>query len=192
MLNAVVQCPYCTFTVYGNRSTSDFPTIMVIVQENTPLTIADGATLTVPQGESISILSLQSLTNRGTIVNQGEITISSDSLGTPDLGGITNDGLIAMYVEKNSSGEEIPAFIKALNLTGGGSVVTQYWDNDAKDNVLVATYTNSGVKQLDPAGTGGTLDLSADADGDADHWNDQGYKWENVETDKTVTLPAEP
>lgn len=173
MLNAVVQCPYCTFTVYGNRSTSDFPTIMVIVQENTPLTIADGATLTVPQGESISILSLQSLTNRGTIVNQGEITISSDSLGTPDLGGITNDGLIAMYVEKNSSGEEIPAFIKALNLTGGTLTLAEGFN--AETVILpgngAVVEANGGVSVAASGGVDGTVTvngtLTARADGGA-------------------------
>ena len=70
-LNAVVECPARTYTVYGDRSTSDFSVRGVMCSERTPLTITNGATLTVPERGSVTIIDLESLTNHGTIVNGG-------------------------------------------------------------------------------------------------------------------------
>ena len=70
-LNAVVECPARTYTVYGDRSTSDFSARGVTCSERTPLTITNGATLTVPERGSVTIIDLESLTNHGTIVNGG-------------------------------------------------------------------------------------------------------------------------
>lgn len=196
-LNAVVivsaeegGVPTIGQTVYGNRSTADLSGGDVIVQENSPLTITNGATLTVPKRSSVAIVDLESLTNNGTIVNQGEIKILSDSLGTTNLGTIVNDGTIVIEVAKGSSGEGIPAFIKALNLTGSGSVVTQYWDSDIQMSVPIATYTNSGVKLFPPAGRDGTLDLSSVNQADESKWENQGYKWTDVEKDESDNITS--
>ena len=170
-------------TVYGNWSASDLYGGQGIVQEDAPITITSGATLTVPQGGLFAIVDLESLTNHGTIINEGDIQIllTEKPQGTPNLGTIVNDGTIVIEVAKDSSGEGIPAFIKALNLTGGGSVVTQYWDGVAGTSVPIATYTNSGVKLLEPAGKPDLSAVIPTEEENAETWNTYGYKWEVLE-----------
>lgn len=182
-LNAVVivsaeegGVPTIGQTVYGNRSTADLSGGEGIVQEHTPITITNGATLTVPQDGSITILSLQGLTNHGTIVNGGAIVIdSTGSLGTPNFGTIVNNGEVTIYPPVDVTEEETSAFIKGLGLTGTGTVTVT-------KSGASTEYTNSGLKLLDPAGQGGTLDLSSVTSDDESKWEDQGYKWEDVET----------
>ena len=89
-LNAVVEYPARTYTVYGDRSTSDFSVRGVMCSERTPLTITNGATLTVPERGSVTIIDLESLTNHGTIVNGGDIQILLEEKpqGTPNFGTI--------------------------------------------------------------------------------------------------------
>ncbi len=142
-----------TYTVYGERSTSDCsfrPTA------GTPLTIAEGAVLTV-NGDGEVVLDNSggtSLINKGTIINNHKITI---------------------IAAENAEDADISAFIKGLKLTGTGSVSVK--KGNTPDG-HTDTYTNSGVKFLEQPGKGGALDLSsADAD-DADNWDTQGYKWE--------------
>lgn len=181
ILNAVVQCPSRTFTVYGNRSTTDFPSVAVIGSEGYPLTIANGATLTVPQNGSITIYDLQGLKNHGTIVNGGAIQISltEEPQGTPNLGTIVNNGEVRVYPSVDISGEEMSAFIKALGLTGTGTVKVEKTVEDG--STVTESYTNSGLKLLPPAGTDGALDLSSKTT-EEDELATEGYKWE-VETD---------
>lgn len=69
-------------------------------------------------------------------------------------------------------------YIKSLNLTGSGKVVTM-----GTDSTVTATYTNSGVKLLTPAGMNGELDLSNATTSDTSNWDSRGYKWESVVTD---------
>lgn len=182
ILNAVVQCPSRTFTVYGNRSTTDFPSVTVIGGEGYPLTIANGATLTVPQNGSITIYDLQGLKNHGTIVNGGavQISLTEEPQGTPNLGTIVNNGEVRVYPAVDVSGEEMSAFIKGLGLTGTGTVKVEK-ANPGGGGTVTDTYTNSGLKLLPPAGVAGKLDLSSKTTGE-DELSTQGYKWE-VETD---------
>lgn len=152
-LNAVVgvsgQSGAYSYTVYGERSTSDR---VFNVDTSVPLTIAEGAVLTVDKANSFTINGPAGLTNNGTIINNAGITINAD---------------------QSADDEDISAFIKSLNLTGTGNLSVRKGSGSAD------TYTNSGLKLLDPAGT---LDLST-AEATDTNWATQGYKWENVVKD---------
>lgn len=177
-LNAVVECPARTYTVYGDRSTSDFSARGVTCSERTPLTITNGATLTVPERGSVTIRELESLTNHGTIVNGGgiQILLEEKPQGTPNFGTIVNNGGVTIYPTVDITGEEMSAFIKGMGLSGTGTVTVE--KTDAEGSKVTENYTNSGLKLFPPAGQDGTLDLSSATDSDTDHWDDQGYKWE--------------
>lgn len=144
-------------TVYGKCKTSD---IGFYVTERSPCTIAEGAVLTVDTENGILFIGLASLTNNGTIINNSVITINDVSSSTADA--------------------DISAFIKELKLTGTGSVTVK---KVGADSTGTETYTNSGLKLLPPAGTGGALDLSSAGTDDTSNWDTQGYKWENVVKD---------
>ena len=177
-LNAVVEYPARTYTVYGDRSTSDFPARGVTCSERTPLTITNGATLTVPERGSVTIIDLESLTNHGTIVNGGDIQILLEEKpqGTPNFGTIVNNGGVTIYPTVDITGEEMSAFIKSLGLTGTGTVTVE--KTDAEGSTVTENYTHSGLKLFPPAGTNGALDLSNAGDADKSNWDTQGYKWE--------------
>ena len=157
-LNAVVgvsgQSGAYSYTVYGERSTSDR---VFNVDTSVPLTIAEGAVLTVDKANSFTINGPAGLTNNGTIINNAGITINAD---------------------QSADDEDISAFIKSLNLTGTGNLSVRKGSGSAD------TYTNSGLKLLAPAGTGGALDLSNAGTDDTSNWDTQGYKWENVVKDQ--------
>lgn len=188
-LNAVVivsaeegGVPTIGQTVYGNRSTADLSGGQGTVQEHTPITITNGATLTILQDGSVSIYDLEGLKNHGTIVNQGAIVIdSTGSLGTPNFGTIVNNGEVTIYPPEDVTEEETSAFIKGMGLSGTGTVTVQKTVNG---NQVTETYTNSGLKLLDPVGT---LDLRDADSADTTHWEDLGYKWEVLETDPDNT-----
>ncbi len=173
-LNAVVVCPEYTYTVYGNRSTADFLNKDIASNKEHPLTIANGATLTILQDGSVSIYDLEGLKNHGTIVNQGAIVIdSTGSLGTPNFGTIVNNGEVTIYPPEDVTEEETSAFIKGMGLSGTGTVTVENWDGTS------TKYTNSGVKQLAPAGT---LDFS-DPDNLPSDGPAKGYEWKDMVKD---------
>lgn len=156
-LNAVVgvfgQGDIHSYTVYGERSTSDSA---FNVSTSVPLSIAEGAVLTVDAANRFTINGPAGLTNNGTIINNAGITINAD---------------------QDAADEDISAFIKSLKLTGTGNLSVK------KGSGTAETYTNSGLKLLPPAGTGGALDLSSAGTDDTSNWDTQGYKWENVVKD---------
>ena len=143
-------------TVYGDVVLADED---LDVDEEKTLTIPSGTSLTINEDSALKIEKIANLTigEGAKIINDGEVKLRTDS---DDFG-------------------DIPTYIKSLNLTGGGNVVVQKRNADTGVYEDVATYTNSGLKQLDPAGE---LDLSS-ADSDTSNWDTQGYKWENVEKD---------
>lgn len=155
-LNAVVgvfgQGDIHSYTVYGERSTSDSA---FNVSTSVPLTIAEGAVLTVDAANRFTINGPAGLTNNGTIINNAGITINAD---------------------QDAADEDISAFIKSLKLTGTGNLSVK------KGSGTAETYTNSGLKLLPPAGTDGKLDLSSKTTGE-DKLTTEGYKWEVLETD---------
>lgn len=159
-LNAVVgvsgQGDIHSYTVYGERSTSDSA---FNVSTSVPLTIAEGAVLTVDAANRFTINGPAGLTNNGTIINNAGITINAD---------------------QDAADEDISAFIKSLNLTGTGNLSVKKVSGSGDAD----TYTNSGLKLLTPAGTGGALDLSSAGTDDTSNWATQGYKWENVVKDQ--------
>lgn len=126
--------------------------------------ILDGSTL--PSGTSLTI---DDGTKLG-IKDPSRLTIESGAK-------IINNGEISLYTDGANFGD-IPVYIKSLNLTGSGKVVTM-----GTDSTVTATYTNSGVKLLTPAGMNGELDLSNATTSDTSNWDSRGYKWESVVTD---------
>lgn len=130
--------------------------------------LAEGSTLTIPDGMTFDLSNL----------------VRSDDTGedTYDLSGgeIINNGILAL---PNKEADEIQAYIKTLDISGSGLVEVR----DRITDAVIATYTNTGVRPLDPAGN---LDLSANAGGDAANWDTQGYKWENVQTDENGQITS--
>ena len=112
------------FTIYGERSTADFSSSGTInVQEHTPVTIEKEAVLTIPAGEEMTISAPGSLTNKGTLMNNGTVIL------------------------EGAAAQGSPAgTIKKLNLTGRGTVKAYV------GNQPPAIYTNGGVLRLAPAG----------------------------------------
>lgn len=173
ILNAVVcvsgdgmDGPF-NYIVYGNRSTSDLYG-GTVVEENTPLTIANGATLTIPSGHELEVNDFTYFKNNGTIVNNGTVILSGAAAENADA-----------------------QTVKSLKLTGDtGKVVLGDVDRDG--NVTVReTYTNGGVKQLEAAGTDGVLNLSTakpTEEQNAETWAKYGYKWEGVEEDENYDI----
>lgn len=160
------------FTVYGERTTSDFGVPNVIGNEIIPLTVTSGATLTVEEGKELVIQDSQGLKNQGTVVNNGTIQFAPGSSGTASFGKIVNDGVFSISLAAGADTTALPALIRSLGLTGGGKVEAV----DLSGNP-VASYTNAGALMLDSAGD---LDLSsADAVDDPS----KGYKWEPVTDD---------
>lgn len=130
--------------------------------------LAEGSSLTIPEGKTFDLSKL---------VRNGEdfgITAPGDVYNLSG-GKIANNGVLALP-DKNA--DEIQAYIKTLDLTGSGKVVTM-----GTNSTVTATYTNSGVKLLTPAGMDGTLDLSNATTSDTSNWDSRGYKWESVVTD---------
>lgn len=177
-------------TVYGNRKTSDINVSGVGVLETTALTIAAGAALTVDDMAPLVIYDFGNLTNKGTIVNEGDIQIllTEKPQGTPDFGTVVNNGVVTIYPVPavDITGEEMSAFIKGLKLTGTGTVTVEKTVNGS---TVTETYTNSGLKQLEPAGDrDGKLDLRDAApteEENAESWAKYGYKWTDVVKDET-------
>ena len=119
------------------------------------LTITQGAEATIPSNAGLTIFDTTCLTNNGSIVNNGTVTL------------------------KGAAAENVTSeTIKGLNLTGTGTVsVIKKVEGGSE---VTETYTNSGVKFLDPAEE---LDLSNADTEDTSNWDAQGYKWTNVEKD---------
>ena len=86
------------YTVYGERSTSDFGA-PAAGSKNFPLTVTSGATLTVKEGEYLDIMDPQGLKNQGTVVNNGTIQFAPGSSGTASFGKIVNDGVFSIFLE---------------------------------------------------------------------------------------------
>lgn len=158
-VNAVVETrtdSSLSYTVYGNRSTSDISGRGAIVNDSVSITVETGATLTVDDA-GLDIINLENLTNKGTIVNNGTVTLKGTAAA-------------------NANAETV----KGLGLTGSGTVQVQ---KEVSGSPVTESYTNSGLKLLPPAGTGGALDLSSAGTDDTSNWATQGYKWENVVKD---------
>ena len=158
-LSAVVgvKVPDAAFysnTVYGKYDTSDIGDFYV--REHSPLTIAEGAVLTVDTKSKL-ILSdgPANLTNNGTIIN---------------------NGVVEIHTTQSIADADISAFIKGLKLTGSGTVTVEKMVSGS--GPVTETYTHSGLKLLEPPGTDGKLDLSSTDTADDSHWDTQGYKWE--------------
>ena len=154
---------YGNCIIYGERSTADIsPDYPIILSsEGNFLTIAPGATLTVNDvGEDtpgLIISDTTKLSNQGTLVNNGTVGLA-DAAAEGD----------------------VSAYIKSLGLTGSGTVQVATKNVDGED--VLETYTNSGLRLRD---TAGTLDLSNPTnlpeDGAA-----KGYSWD--EATKTLTI----
>lgn len=174
-VNVVVENPPRTYTVYGKRSTSDIRESGVACGGQTPLTVTSGATLTVEEGEELTIFDSQGLKNQGTVVNDGTILFAPDSSGTASFGKILNNGVFNIILGENDSTEGLPALIKSLGLTGDGHVEVFLGGNKGP------SYTNGGKPLLEAAGA---LTL----DGTAKNEPSKGYKWEpTTDTDGNIT-----
>ena len=143
-------------TVYGDA-----------VLKDDDLEVSEEKTLTIPSGTSLTIDEESALE----IENTANLTIGEGAK-------IINDGKVKLRIDPDDLGD-IPTYIKSLNLTGDGNVILQ----KEKDFVYetVATYTNSGVKLLEPAER---PDLSAaipTEEKNAETWEKYGYKWEVLE-----------
>ncbi len=161
------------YTVYGERSTSDFGA-PAAGSKNFPLTVTSGATLTVKEGEYLDIMDPQGLKNQGTVVNNGTIQFAPGSSGTASFGKIVNDGVFSIFLENGADTSGLPALIRSLGLTGGGHVAVTLGTNPGP------SYTHGGALML---GSAGELDLST---ADTTDEPAKGYSW-NAAT-KTLTL----
>lgn len=132
-------------TAYGNAELL-FASLGQSVDGTTSLTILPGATLTIPGG--IQILDTEYLDNQGSIVNNGIVTLTG------------------------AAAQNAAAYIKSLNLTGNGKVQVETVDEEGKP--VMVTYSNSGVKQLTPAGE---LDFSNPDNLPTDDAG-KGYSWD--------------
>lgn len=124
------------------------------------LTIAQGAELTIPSNKTLEIKKLEYFDNKGSIVNNGTVTLRDDAA-------------------ENVTSETV----KGLNLTGNVKVVT----TDAEGSEVITTYNHNGLKLRESAGD---LDLSNAGTEDATNWDTKGYKWtvENDPTDSSKII----
>ena len=138
------------FSVYGDVTLAADTTIYD-KSAGDGLTVTDGATLTIPAGKTLTVqdgteTGVPQITNSGAIVNNGTIVLP------------------ATYAA------DVPAAIKALGLTGSGTV-----------KMGATVYTNAGSRVLGALAftdeTGATGDLDAD-----------GYHYEVVDGVGTLTL----
>ncbi len=129
--------------------------------------LSEGSTLTIPEGMTFDLSKL---------VSRGEDFEISGPGDVYDLSGgtIVNNGILAL---PNVDAEEIPAYIKTLDITGSGRMEVR----DRQTDAVLATYTNSGVMLRDPAGV---LDLSGAGTDISDAA--LGYSWDAAT--KTLTL----
>lgn len=139
-------------TVYGKTTLPDFLDLTLEKSDakEITLTIPQGTELTIPSGKELIISDTTCLKNSGALVNNGTVTLT----GTAAQG-------------------DVAGTIKKLGLTGGGKVTVE--TTDADGNQVTESYTNSGVRQLTPAGTLNLSVITSDKEEAS-----QGYKWEVV------------
>ena len=129
--------------------------------------LSEGSTLTIPEGMTFDLSKM---------VRRGEDFGISGPGDVYDLSGgtIINNGILAL---PNVDADEIPAYIKTLDITGSGRVEVR----NRNAETAIATYTNSGMILRDPAGT---LDFSSASTNVSD--TAKGYSWDAAT--KTLTL----
>ena len=146
------------YTVYGEYCTSNFNLMATLAN---PLTIAEGAVLTVDTVNGLTITDPAGLINNGTIINNSGIKILAD---------------------ENADDAAVSALIESLQLTGIGVVSVVKGDTAGAPT---ETYSNDGKKLLDPAGE---LDLSSADTDDTTNWDAKGYKWDvQADADGKIT-----
>ena len=146
--------------IYGEQSLVGLQSGYFSIFDNSTLTITSGAELTIPVQLLIGGLDALRIEDSGKIINNSEI----------------------MLLDTAFAGEDIPAYIKSLGLTGSGKVTVRGQEENSNPKTPSATYANNGKRLREPAGRLDFSDPNAPAEGAAD----TGYIWDAAT--KTLTL----
>lgn len=177
-LNAIVQIETVSGgtssyndTLYGDVTVDGYTGLLY------PLTVSKGAALTVSKGVSFYLDA--SLTNNGTLVNNGYISLN-------ETASIINHGTITNNNEINLNNSTMnAATVQALKLEGTGVVSIKSADSSSNSEYNVYLNDGTALHSYDEA-----LDFSADADSGG--WSStaavdsDGYAWDAAS--KTLTL----